>query len=265
MIVVYTALFLIHSKANITKCSFLSNTGTYQFPLDNVFLQGDEYKLVGGAIAAYQSELWITVCEFRGNSAEIGGALFIEETTIMIGYTLFENNFAKAHDNGQSDLDVTRGVISAYWNCYVNINYSTFSNNSGLKRLQGVLFSYKSIIFVHECLFVDSVGNVFDIVRSNLTDWNSIYKNNNNTTGAVLSARWNSNVTHINCQFTSNHAVFKGGVVYADHYCTLVLKFCDVNDNTAIYGGAINVELLRLEVYWLLLLVTLSQTKQFIQ
>ena len=95
---------------------------------------------------------------------------------------------------------------------------------------------------MHECLFVDSVGNVFDIVTSNLTDWNSIYKNNNSTTGAVLSARWNSNVTHINCQFTSNRAVFKGGVIYADNYCTLVLKYCDVNDNTAIYGGAINVE-----------------------
>ena len=98
-----TALLLIHSKANITKSSFLSNTGTYQFPLDNVFLQGDKYKQVGGAIAAYQSELWITACEFHGNSAEVGGAIFIEETTIFIGYTLFENNFAKAHDKGQSD------------------------------------------------------------------------------------------------------------------------------------------------------------------
>jgi predicted outer membrane repeat protein len=235
-----TALFLIHSKANITQSSFLSNTGTYQFPLDNVFLQGDKYKQVGGAIAAYRSELWITACEFHGNNAEVGGALFIEETTILIAYTLFENNFAKAHDNGQSDI--TGGVVIAYWNCYVSINYSTFSNNSGLKRLQGVLFSYKSIIFVHQSLFVDSTGNVFDIVRSNLTDWNSIYEHNNSTTGAVLSARWNSNVTHSNCQFTSNHAVFKGGVIHADHYCTLVLKYCDVNHNTAIYGGAINVE-----------------------
>ena len=181
------ALLLVYSKANITKSSFLSNTGTYQFPLDNVFLQGDEYKQVGGAIAAYQIELWITACKLYGNSAEVGGALFIEETTISIRYTLFENNFAKPHDNGQSDI--TGGVIVAYWNCYVSINYSTFSNNSGLKISQGVLFSYRSILLVHECLFVDSIGSVFEIVRSNLTDYNSTYEYNNSTTGAVSNAR----------------------------------------------------------------------------
>lgn len=159
------APFLIYTKANITRSSFLSNTGTYQFPLDDIFLQGDKFKQVGGAIAAYQSELWITACKFYVNSAEAGGALFIEETTIVIGLTLFENNFAKPHNNDQSDI--TGGVIVAYWNCYVSINDSTFSNNSGLKILQGVLFSYRSMILVHKCLFKDSIGNVFDIVRSN--------------------------------------------------------------------------------------------------
>ena len=49
-------------------------------------------------------------------------------------------------------------------------------------------------------------------------------------------------MTHINCLFTNNHAVSTGGVIHAQHYCALIMKYCDVNHNTARYGGAINVE-----------------------
>ena len=150
---------LSNSIANITSSSFLSNTGTYQFPLDEFFYQGDDYKQVGGAIAAYQSELWISERKFHRNSAEVGRALFIEETTISIRYTIFENKFAKHHDN-ITQAYMTGWVMVVYWNCFVSIKYSTFSNNSGLKRLQGVLLSFKYEVSVHGCLFETSEGCV---------------------------------------------------------------------------------------------------------
>ena len=242
------ALILFNSIANITSSSFLSNTGTYQFPLDQFFYQGDDYKQVGGAIAAYQSELWITECRFYGNSAEVGGALFIEETTISISNTIFENNFAKPHDN-INQAYITGGVMVAFWKCFVSIKYSTFSNSSGLTRLQGVLLlSFKNVVSVHGCLFETSKGSVFDVVESNLTDHNSVYQYNNSTAGAVTYARRSSNVTYINCQFTNNRAIFQGGVLYAERNSTLILKHCDLNHNAAIYGGAINTESCRVYI-----------------
>ena len=197
------ALILFNSVANITSSLFLSNTGTYQFPLDQFFYQGDDYKQVGGAIAAYQSKLWITECRFHGNSAEVGGALFIEETTVSIRNTIFENNFAKPHNN-INQAYMTGGVMVIYWNCFVSIEYSTFSNNSGLIRLQGVLLvSIKNVVSVHRCLFETSKGHVFDIVESSLTDHSSVYQYNNSTTGAVSYVRWNSNVTQYKQSYCS--------------------------------------------------------------
>ena len=63
------AFLLFYSTANITNSSFMLNTGTYRFPLDDYILQGDEYKEVGGAIAAYQSKIWIIL--LNATSVEI--------------------------------------------------------------------------------------------------------------------------------------------------------------------------------------------------
>ena len=48
-------------------------------------------------------------------------------------------------------------------------------------------------------------------------------------------------MTYIDCQFTNNHAISQGGVLYADNYCSLIFKHCDLRHNTAIYGGAVSV------------------------
>ena len=44
-----------------------------------------------------------------------------------------------------------------------------------------------------------------------------------------------------NCEFHNNRAIYQGGVFYTDHDSLLLLKHCDLDHNTAIYGGAINV------------------------
>ena len=236
------ALFLLNSIAKITGSSFVSNTGTYRFPLDDFFYQGDDYKRVGGAIAAYQSQLWITRCTFHGNSAEVGGAAFIEETTMVIISTTFESNFARPRINSKQ-VSLTGGAVVVHYSSFVSVKDSAFHNSSGLTNLQGVFFvGFYSVILVHRCLFTASKGSVFDVVKSNLTDYNSIYKNNNSTDGAVLNARWYSNMTYINCQFTNNHASFQGGVLYADNYCSFSLKKCDLDHNRALYGGAISIQ-----------------------
>ena len=74
-----TALFLINTYTDISYTSFTLNTGTHQFLLDQWMLQRDTYREVGGAIAAYQSDLWINGCIFKENRAKIGGAIYIEK------------------------------------------------------------------------------------------------------------------------------------------------------------------------------------------
>ena len=233
-----TALYMIETVANITKSSFLLNTGTFQYPVDNLFLQGDDYKEVGGAITAFQSTLGISECRFHRNSAEVGGVLFLEESIVSINNTIFDNNFADPHVNNRTTI--TGGVMVAYWNSIVSIQHSNFSNNSGLLSFHGVFIIIYSNITIGDCIFQNSSGSVLLALEGNVTDYNSIYKHNNCTAGAVLNAQ-RSNVKYISSQFTNNHASLKGGVIYA-YDIVLTLQQCNLNHNTAIFGGVIDIE-----------------------
>ena len=79
-----TALYIGYSNADIINTSFTAYAGTHLYKVDDILLQGDSYKVVGGAIVSYGSDLWIYGSEFNGNTAELGGALFLEETVLSI-------------------------------------------------------------------------------------------------------------------------------------------------------------------------------------
>ena len=235
-----TALYIIETVANIAKSLFVSNTGTFQHPVDEYFLQEDEYKEVGGAITAFQSKVRISECTFRDNSAELGGALFLEQSIISINNTTFDHNFANPYVSNQTL--VTGGVMVAYWNCVIVVKHSNFTNNSGLiSDFLGGSVIVHSNITIDGCIFQHSIGSMFIAVDSNLTDYNSVYKySNSTTTGDVLNAR-SSNVIYIRCQFTYNRASFKGGVINA-YNSVITLQRCDLNHNRAMFGGVISTE-----------------------
>ena len=183
-----TALYVTETVANITKSSFLLNTGTFQHPVDEFLLQGDDYKEVGGAITAFQSKLRISECRFRGNSAEVGGALYIEESWIFISSTTFENNFADPYVNDQTF--VSGGVMVAFGHCGITVKHSNFSNNSGLVNFQGVFGIFRSSITIDSCIFQDSSGSVLRASDSNITSYNSTYEYSySGLGGAVLRCK----------------------------------------------------------------------------
>ena len=231
------AFVIINSVANVTNSSFVSNTGTVWYPVDELFLQGDDYKRVGGAITAYRGIIRITDCNFQGNSAEIGGVLFVEETVIFVMNSNFENNIAKPRAVDDNHLFATGGVMVAFWTCHVSINNSTFYSNSGLTDHQGVFFILMSTLIMNKCTFLTSKGSAVTALMSNVTDRNSVYQYNNSTDGSVLSAR-RSHVMYFGCHFTDNYAFLRGGVLQAER-SLLSLKGCYLSNNTAIFGGAI--------------------------
>lgn len=232
-----TALFIIYSNADITNTTFTVNTGTSNYPVDESLLQGDKYKVVGGAITSYGSSLWISECEFDGNTAELGGALFIEETVISISSSVFERNLAYPYTEIRTYM--TGGVMLAYSNCLVTIDNTMFTDNSGLKGLQGVILSITSNVTINRCMFVANKGSVLDVEESNLTDYNSVYRYNLGREGSALYSNYSS-VKYVSCLFQYNHSPYSGGVIQA-YMSTIALTKSHLRNNSAIYGGAMTM------------------------
>ena len=234
-----TALVIMNSVANVTNSIFVLNTGTVWFPVDEFILRGNNYKRVGGAIAAYHGIITITDCKFHGNSAEIGGVLYVEETTVHISNSHFQNNFANPRATHNNRTYETGGVMVAFLNCLVLVNNSTFHNNSGMMAYQGVFLIMVGAIVINNCIFLDSKGSVVVAFVSNVTDTNSVYSHNNSTDGSVLYAR-RSHVMYLGCNFTENSALLRGGVVQAEE-SVLIFKVCHFSSNEAIFGGGVAI------------------------
>ena len=87
-----SALEFIETTAQILDSIFVSNIGSYRFdPINSGCYSG----LVGGAIVATNSTIDISQSKFEYNRADIGGAIFAEQFSIIrISDSLFINNTA---------------------------------------------------------------------------------------------------------------------------------------------------------------------------
>ena len=126
-----TVLELVEITGIIEGSIFQFNVGRN---LKNMKVEGSNWKTekiqtshVGGAIVVTHSNITITGNTFKGNSAEVGGAIFCElESNVTINNSIFTRN------RGYSDnQQCYGGALYCQGGCKVKIYNSTFNKNMG--------------------------------------------------------------------------------------------------------------------------------------
>ena len=127
-----TALKLITTTVSITNSSFFYFTGS----------SNHEGSFIGGAMILTQSNVSIQNCQFEGNQAEFGGAIFANQgSNIIITDGLFLNNHVACADVDQLCIG---GVLYLENNSTAVILQTMFGNNKAIYNDTSLQYIYSS-------------------------------------------------------------------------------------------------------------------------
>ena len=229
-----SALKICQVNAEILGSIFMSYiTGTHQKSVQFLDEVDHPYSLVhvlshnariGGALVVTSSNLTIIDSHFANNSAQLGGAIFVELGSYMIiNDTIFTGNRA----SGCTDDCCNGGALFIDHGCTVIAHNSTFENNTSE-------FSGGAV-----ALFRGTIEGI-------LNDFNF---NTASSFGGSIFAHFSSSISSDMSTFTHNEAGFSGGVMYADYHSSISVKngtflnnkatvtMCTTNSSTAMDLG----------------------------
>ena len=208
-----TALEIIGTTAKIVDSIFACNTkGLHRCVIfDHKYVCSDD-GFVGGALIATNSTISVNQSRFEDNRADFGGAIFLEQHSIItVSGSAFINNNATDSGGGlyssSSSITITRtcefhgnsatvtgGVLDSY-SSTVTIEASKFHDNHA--NTGGVLSSLGTIIAIDTTEFRTNSGTnggVLSLYCSTVTIDATVFHDNSATTGGVLNS-FASNVT----------------------------------------------------------------------
>ena len=163
---------------------------------------------IGGALVVTNSSLTICNSNFSGNSAQLGGAIFVEfgSTVTIDNCTFFDNSATNCTDD-----QCNGGALFVDDGCTVTAQNSTFENNTS-----------------------DFSGGAIAQFRGTLEDTQNEFNfNRARNFGGSIFAHFSSNINSDMSVFTSNEAGFSGGVMYADYLSSVTVKNGDFRYNEA--------------------------------
>ena len=249
---------LVESETNVhlTETSFVSNTAkgmqvsTISF---NRYLQMmlkssiplSDATTGGALILTRQSTLTVDKCLFQNNSAQIGGAIFLESGgNVIITNSVFTSNRAtgcvlteQCHGgalfiDGSGSVTITNttfqnntsggegGVAVVFNATTLTLSQSELSNNSAANGYGGALACYEcDPISISTTNFdnnrANSDGGSLYLYRSSLTvhDSEFSYNRGNGVGGSIASVNSRNSIDITNSRFIYNSAAMRGGVV----------------------------------------------------
>ena len=244
------ALEVVKSNATITNCFFTKYYyGTFRLvPIVSykrfVTIIRRERRRIGGALLISQSNVNVSLCNFTENRAELGGAIYAENSSnVSISETALIFNTAYS-SNDDSEEVAAGGVLYATHNCSITITDASFDRNevySGY-RIGGALSLYRSNLFITGSVFTRSkaeYGGIAFLLASTAVIQHS--KLNNNTAlnhGAVMFSV-SSSLTLLNSTVAWNYAHSASGVVYLADMSVIVIQQCTFSDNIAASMGGV--------------------------
>ena len=242
-----TALEITKTNAQIISSTFLSNTNGMFLNLSehlklikNILgVQDGELSIngtrAGGALVATHSNISIESSAFENNSAEIGGALFMESCSLDVINTTFTSN--NVH-NQQPQLLGIAGAL------HLVDSHTTLTNsyfNTNIASIGGVAFILRGTLKMLSSNFTlntATYGGALFLAFPDITSWHCQFDNNKAEYGGVLRS-FSSNVTIMDSQLIANNATF-GGVILSFN-SNLTLNQTEFSNNKADVAGAVLV------------------------
>ena len=191
----------------------------------------------GGAIIAYKSEsimptVTLVNCTLTNNTAEYGGAIYVNGGILNIRKSKFDSNYAYNYG----------GAIAALYSSVVTIEDTNFTNHFSVNDAGGAIYLLNSQLTSSNSHIYNSsstFGPAITSLNSKVT-LNKFHAENNTASyeGGAIYAIYNS-MTCIESTFKNNHAR-NGGAIYGDD-----LKLFELENNNFIsniaseYGGAV--------------------------
>ena len=266
-----SSLTIIDSRVNIELTSFSSNSnGKYQneqsfryLPLIsgtiNPNYNSPRSFRVGGALIVTNSTLVCDFCQFNGNTANVGGAIFSQHgSNITLSNSSFISNHARDCDSslclgGVMYADVTPDTTIEIQNC-------SFQNNTS-NEYGGVIAITKSShvsydvynnrgdvsISINTCNFFNSkakIGGAIYLYNSSAIIFDSTFQHNKaRLMGGAIASNASSFLILHSSYFAFNNAK-RGGVVSIHNNSTVHTEGCELEQNTAHdSGGTVLAEL----------------------
>ena len=237
-VAVGSVLNLIDTNTNINRCSFHFNTiGTQKLLL----ISSSFSAWVGGALTVSGSNVDIDNSRFIGNSAQLGGAIFLElYSNLTIHESTFSNNSATLCSGDQC----YGGALFVDNSCTIIAYNSTFINNTS-EYVGGAIALFQATYIDSQSTFAyneaDSYGGAiyaFDSSRI-AVDGGHYNSNRVGSKGGVMFAYKYGSIIVDNCFFNNNMAGTDAGVMYAEYRSSITVKVSTFNNNQA--GNKIGV------------------------
>ena len=251
-----TALDITKSNLTILNSTFIANRVGTCMKIFDVKTESNISTRIAGAILTSNSNVNITNCKFLNNSAEIGGAIYINSSSniSIINSTFLSNEATILNNTHIQDCWINNreslcsgGVISAFKSRLI-IDGCTFINNTNLCGGGGALsIQQKSVAEIHKSEFHSnrangSGGALFIAILANVSIENSRFlMNSANSKGGVMFIALESEVTGKECVYERNSAKLSGGVTAMDQNSPFRDNSSKFYNNSAKTGGSLFV------------------------
>ena len=243
----YDEVFNFNKHTTITNITFTNsstkviyNTGTLE--LNNCIFKNNNITSYDACIKN-NGKLTVNNCLFNNVSSQKSSVIYNSASNSINLYlknSIFTNNNAY------------KGIVLLYGSCAQLYN-TTFNNNKAT-IMAGCIYLEKSSMNVNLSTFINNsvfkgTGGVFYLYDSDLFVNNSIFSNNYALFGGVATFLNGSgdgeeiteskhNSTIINSSFTNNKVLYDGGVFF-DVYSNLDIRSSNFTNNSARNGGSI--------------------------
>jgi len=204
-----------NSSPTVTGCTFTSNSAS------------DD----GGGMYNYSSNPTVTGCTFSGNSAgDYGGGMYNRDSsspTVM--NCTFSGNSA-GDGGGMANRTSSSPTVTG----------CTFAGNSAGSG--GGMLNNRSSSTATNCMFsgntADSNGGGMSNYRGSPTVTGCTFSGNSAGDGGGMFNAFNGSIVS-NCTFSGNSAGFRGGGMYINGNCVLMVANCTFAGNSAVNGNGL--------------------------
>lgn len=199
--------------------------------------EGGAVSIRGGGAPVFEE------CQFNGNGATRGGAMFASTSAPVATDSVFDGNSA---DFGGALYNSAAGASGRFENCEFVANEAIFGG--GVCNWTGSDPTFIGCEFSGNIGRPGSSGAGMYNRDSAVIVANCAFENNQGAAGAGMQSTSNASVQAINCMFLGNTSTGAGGGLSNTFGAVTQLDNCTFSENSAAIGGAVSTNSATVEI-----------------